>query len=116
MVPADWFQAKICPCSVAKMNRAGDPLRLNPVERLATCPVGSPAIETVSPILVTSVGVAAVPPLYSVDVLLWLFDTQTGEVARFDMPHALTRSGSTITAPKPARLATRLVCVTVTLE
>ena len=89
--------------------------RLKPGAPLATCPVGGPSIDTVSPILVTADGSAAEPPLYRVVVLLWLFDTHTGEAGNFDMPHAFWRFGSTMVAPNPPRLATRLVCVTFVL-
>src|SRR6266852_132527 len=87
-------QPRIIPASVANRNRAGPDLPLwlttkSVAAPLNTVPVGPPGTETVSACFTPL-------PLYSVDVLLPLFETHHGDVGLAERPQPLTSDASTV--------------------
>ena len=96
------------PCSVAKMNLAGNvvPCKTNPVPPLKTVPVGTEFAGGVTITCWRPSGRTLTPaPLYRVANPVPLSETQNG-VAPWEIPQGLTRSASTNAAGGRPRLAT----------
>src|SRR6266478_2921096 len=97
VVPRALRQPSMFPLSVAKINRSP----LKPVPELKTTPVGFPGTFTIRPCLTPA-------PLYKVDRLAPLSDTQNGEVGANARPHGFCRDASVVWA-MPGTFETRLV-------